>query len=120
MLTTVVLGMGLILAPAASGETCQAKVDASLQNMDSSSGNHILIFEVTVRVDVDECAAVDFELVIDEIGDDQEPASVRKRTHVEVNGGEMISMVRHQIAEGRRMSDYRAEVVGCHLCGPGD
>lgn len=120
VLMTVVLGVGLVLAPAAFGETCQAKVDASLQNMDSSDGDHILIFEVTVRVDVDECAAVDFELVIDEIGDGQEPASVRKRTHVKVNGGEMTSMVRHQIAEGRRMSDYRVEVVGCHLCGPGD
>ena len=120
MLMTVALGIGLILAPAAFGKTCQAKVDATLQNMDSSDEAHVLVFEVTVRVDVDECSAVDFELVIEEVGGEQEPATVRKRTHVKVNGGEMTSMVRHQIAEGRRMSDYRVEVVGCHLCEPGD
>ena len=120
MLMAVVVGLGLFLAPTAFGESCEAKVDAALQNMDSSDGAHVLVFEVTVRVDVDECSAVDFELVIEEVGGEQEPATVRKRTHVKVNGGEMTSMVRHQIAEGRRMSDYRVEVVGCHLCEPGD
>jgi hypothetical protein len=120
VLMTVALGLGLVLAPTTFGKTCEAKVDASLQNMDSSEGAHILVFEVKVRVDVDECSAVDFELVIEEIGDGQEPASIRKRTHVKVNGGEMTSMVRHQVAEGRRMSDWRAEVIGCHLCEAGD
>jgi hypothetical protein len=120
MMMTVALGLGLFLAPTAFGESCDAKVDASLQNMDSSNGAHVLVFEVVVRVNVDECSAVDFELVIEESGNEQEPASVRKRTHVKVNGGEMTSMVRHQLAEGRRMSDWRVEVVGCHLCEAGD
>jgi hypothetical protein len=120
LVVAVALGLGLFLAPTAVGESCQADVDASLQNMDSSEGAHILVFEVKVRVDSDECAAVDFELVIQEMGGEEGPKTVRKRTHVKVNSGEMTSMVRHQIAEGRRMSDWRVEVVGCHPCGPGD
>jgi len=120
MLMAVALGVGLFLAPTAFGKTCQATVDASLQSMDSSDSAHVLVFEVEVRVDVEECSAVDFELVIEETGDEAEPTTVRKRTHVKVTGGEMTSMVRHQIAEGRRMSDWRVEVVGCHLCEAGD
>ena len=120
VLMAVVLGLGLLLAPAARGESCKADVEAALQNMDSSEGAHLLVFEVKVRVDTDECAAVDFDLVIEEAGGEAESKAVSKRTHVKVNGGETTSMVRHQVAEGHRMTGYRVEVVGCHLCEAGD
>ena len=71
MLMTVVLGVGLILAPAAFGETCQAKVDASLQNMDSSDGDHILIFEVTVRVET--IGAGEVSIVVEDDGPGMSP-----------------------------------------------
>jgi hypothetical protein len=116
----MILGLGLLLAPAAHGEACKADVEASLQNMDTSGEAHLLVFEVKVRVDTDDCAAVDFEIVIEETGGEAEPKSVSKRSRVKVNGGEMTSVVHHQVTEGRRMADYRVELVSCQLCEAGD